>query len=616
MNRPNDGVLRFGEYVLDPQKRLLWKDGDSIPLMPKAFDLLRYLAENHGRVIDKDELMSAVWPDTVVEESNLSQNISILRRALGEKRAQNLYIATVPGTGYKFVADVELEGPGKAPEPVTSAQAPDLGTRSRWRVFAIPVGILLVILASVFVWNRAADPPTSNAIRSIAVLPFKPVNSDQRDEILEIGMADTLIMKLSESTDIVVRPLSSVRQFASVDQDALEAGRRLGVEAVLEGTLQRVGETVRVNVRLFRTDDGRSLWGATYDEDVSDIFALQDAISQKAAGALRVRLREAREPYTRNMDAYQIYMKGRLSVLKATRPETLEGIEYFRRAIELDANYALAYAGMADAYRTLALGGEMRPAEVFPQTRAAAQRAAELDDSLAETHTALAASLLWCDWNWTESETHFKRALELNPNNADTHSEYAFLLSNLGRHEEALALAQRALELDPLNLRTNARYGQFLLHAGKTEQALAVLRRTMKLDPEYWLAYQFATSTHLVRKEYAEAISMAETTKRLNTVSTRPIAYGGYAKAKLGDPQPARRALEELNALAKQKYVPNVNIAVLQLAVGQRDEALTSLERAAAEKDSWMTFLKVEPIWFELRGDPRFESLIQSMRLE
>ena len=618
MNRPNDGVLRFGEYVLDLQKRLLLKDGASIPLMPKAFDLLRYLAENHGRVIDKDELMSAVWPDTVVEESNLSQNISILRRTLGEKRAQNLYIATVPGTGYKFVADVEFQPVHEDVQLAPSVSPSDFTTKSsgRWPVYVVPALALLLIVAALVAWNRESQPPASNSIRSIAVLPFKPVSSDQRDEILEMGMTDTLIMKLSETTDIVVRPLSSVRQFGSVDQDALEAGRLLGVEAVLEGTLQRIGETVRVNVRLLRTHDGRSLWSATYDEKVADIFALQDAISQKTAGALSVRLRETREPYTRNINAYQLYLKGRLSVLKATRPETLEGIEYFRRAIELDAGYALAYAGMADAYRTLALGGEMRPAEVFPQARAAAWRSVELDDSLAQAHTVLAASLFWCDWNWSESETHFKRALELNPNDADTHSEYAFLLSNLGRHEEALALARRALELDPLNVRTNARYGQFLNHAGRTDEALAVLKRTMELDPEYWLAYQFATSTHLVRKEYAEAIAKAEITQRLNTESTRPVVYGSYAKAKLGDVQTPLRALNELNALAKEKYVPNVNIAVLQLALGRRDDALTSLERAAGERDSWMTFLKVEPVWFELKGDPRFESLIQSMRLK
>jgi DNA-binding winged helix-turn-helix (wHTH) protein/TolB-like protein/Flp pilus assembly protein TadD len=619
MNGPKQGLIRFGDFALDPQKRLLFRDELNIPLMPKAFDLLKYLAENSGRLIEKDELMSAVWPDTVVEESNLSQNISILRRTLGERPAENSFIATVPGRGYKFVADVVVEtGLSDEPDITPTADGEPLPSVPRLGlVLTIGAVVGLVVLGGVFAWNRVASPSSEpGTVRSIAVLPFKPVNSDHRDEILEIGMADTLIMRLSEGTDIIVRPLSSVRQVASIEQDALEAGRRLGVEAVLEGNLQRVGDTVRLNVRLFRTDDGRSIWGGTYDEKVSDIFALQDAIAEKAAAALKVRLRGGRQPYTRNIEAYQLYMQGRLSVLRATRPQLLEGIEFFRKAIQLDEGYALAYAGMADAYRTLALGGELRPRDVFPQARSAAHRAVELDDTLAEAHTALGSSLFWCDWDWAEAEAHFKRALELNPNHADGHSEYAFLLSNLGRHDEALALARRALELDPLNLRTNARHGQFLNHAGKTEEALAVLGRTIEFDPDYWLAYQFATSTHLVRKEYAEAIAKADTTKRLNPESTRPTVYGDYARAKLGDSEAARRSLDELTSLAKQKYIPNVNIAVLQLALNQKDAAIDSLERAADEKDSWMTFLKVEPIWFELNSKPRFQKLLQAMQLD
>jgi DNA-binding winged helix-turn-helix (wHTH) protein/TolB-like protein/Flp pilus assembly protein TadD len=621
------GLIRFGDYDLDTQKRLLLRSGVAIPLMPKAFDLLKYLVENNGRVIDKDELMAAVWPNTVVEESNLSQNISILRRTLGEKRAENLYIATVPGRGYKFVADVSFGAVSDGqPEPdVPGDEAvnhrPPEETSEVPRRRVLPAAIVIaaaavLVLGGVYLWNRPSSRSDAAAIRSIAVLPFRPVSSDPGDHILEVGMADTLIMKLSESTDIVVRPLSSVRQFTSVDTDALDAGRRLGVEAVLEGTLQRVGDKLRVNVRLFRTEDGSSLWGATYDEPVADIFALQDAIAHKAAGALKAKLREGSRPYTQSVDAYQLFVRGRLSVLKATRPELLEGIEHFRKAIELDANYALAYAGMADAYRTLALGGEMRPADVFPHARSAAQRAVVLDPSLAEAHTALGASLFWCDWNWAESEKHLKRALELNPNNADAHSEYAFLLSNLGRNDEALELAQRALELDPLNLRAKARYGQFLNHAGRTGEALAILQQTMALDPEYWLAYQFATSTHLVRKEYPEAVSTAEMTGRLNQVSTRPIAYGGYARAKLGETESARQALKQLTELAKQKYVPNVNIAVLQLGLGDKEAAISRLERAAEEKDPWMTFIKVEPIWFELSDDPRFQRIVRSMQLQ
>lgn len=620
-----NAVKRFGDYRLDTHKRVLYKGEDPISLMPKAFDLLRYLVENNSRVVGKDELMEAVWPDTVVEESNLSQNISILRKVLGEKPAENRFIATVPGRGYKFVAGVtadtgeESTSSRSTPDdelPHAKQPSPDQSPgRSRFLIAGVAVALCLTLLVLVIYWNRSSSPndTTVGPLRTIAVLPFKPLAQNERDETLELGMADTLISKLSESTELIVRPISSVRRFSSIDQDALEAGRQLGVEAVLDGSIQRSGDTIRVNVRLVGTNDGSSIWSATYDEPASDLFKLQDAISSRVAGALQIRLGKARAPYTSNLDAYRLYMTGRLQVLRATRPELLQGIQSFRRAIELDPNYALAYAGMADAYRTLALGGEMRPSEVFPEARAAAHRAVQLDDSLAEAHMVLGSTLFWCDWDWAGSEEQFKRALQLNPNIADTHSEYAFLLSNMGRHDEALTLIRTALQLDPLNVRTNARYGQFLNHAGLTNEALQALRLTMQLDRDYWLSYQFASSTHLTRREYREAFDSAEAAQRLNSESTRPMVYGGYAKARLGDAAGAGRTLDTLLSLSKERYVPNVNIAVLWLTLGEQEKALDSLELAFEEKDSWMTFLMVDPIWSEMKGNPRFDHLLRKM---
>lgn len=609
----------FGEYTLDQQKRVLLKNGELLQLMPKAFDLLSYMVLNAGRVMTKDELMGAVWPDTVVEESNLSLNISILRKTLGEKPSENRYIATIPGQGYKFVADVvstqEDEAPLIEEMPGRRASPPPAALVSRRIAFYGLLVLAVIVLVVTGVWYRYFNgSKDSGRIRTIAVLPFKPIVPEQRDAALELGMADTLISKLSESGELVVRPVSSVRQFDSIDQDALEAGKQLAVESVLDGSIQRAGSKIRVNVRLLRTKDGRSLWNATYDEEVADIFAMQDSITRKAAEALRVKF-GGRPPYTSNLAAYQLYMRGRLQVLKATRPELVAGIESFRRAIELDSQYSLAHTGLADAYRTLALGGERRPFDVLPQAKAAAMRAVELDETLAEAHTVLASTLFWCDWDWAGAEQHFRRALELDPNNADAHSEYAFLLSNLGRHDDALAVARRSLELDPLNVRANARYGQFLNHAGRTDEALAVLWRTIELDPEYWLAYQFAASAYLARGENSQALTAAETAKRLNPESTRPIAYGGYAKAKLGDHASAKADLALLIRSENERYVPHVNIAVLQLALGDRDAALTSLERAESEKDPWMTFLKVDPIWSELKSDPRFETVRRSMGL-
>ena len=319
--------------------------------------------------------------------------------------------------------------------------------------------------------------------------------------------------------------------------------------------------------------------------------------------------------YTDNAQAYELYLKGRYHLTKLTPAETKIGISYLQQAIEIDPNYALAYVGLANAYRSFALSADMPSSEVFPKAKALAQKAVELDDSLAEAHAVLGFTISWYDWDWVAAENEFKRALELNPNSADAHWVYAGTLSNMGRHAEALAEIKRARELEPLNLIINASEGLILIHAGHADEGLAGLQKTSELDPNYWLAHLFASSAYIEKGMFAEAVAEARTARELSGVSSQPIAYAGYALAKSGKQAEARVMLEELLKLSAQRYVPPYHIAFLYNGLNEREETLAWLKRGIEQRDPKMVFLKAEPKWSNLRDDPRFQDVLRRVGL-
>lgn len=635
-------IYEFGEFRIDPVMRLLTKGGgEPLQLTPKVFDTLLYLVRSGGRVIEKDELMQAIWPDTIVEENNLSQNISILRRTLGEKAGEGRFISTVAGRGFRFVAEVRAV-PDTAGEPANTLPKPDGGSalpapsgnksaepaaetlsgerRSRSLIVMIAVGSVLLAVAAlgVYRWSgrSGAEPGPP---KTVAILPFKPLVAEHRDEALEFGMADTLISRLGENSELVVRPLSSVRRFAGLEQDAAAAGRALEVEAVLDGSIQRWGDDIRVNARLIKVADGTLLWSGTFDEKFAGLFSVQDAIANRVASALAVRLasdrqtRPGKQP-TDNLEAYQLYIKGRFHVFKVTPAEVNRGIEYFEQAIAVDPDYALAYVGLSDAYRTLVMGGEMPPTELMPKAKTAANKAIALDESLSEAHTALGITIFWSDWDWEASEREFKRAIELSPNSANAHLFYAHLLSNTGRHDQALAEIKLARQLDPLFTFAGALEGQFLMFAGRVDEALVRLRETSEMEPNFWMPHLFSAAAYIQKGMYAEALEAARTSQRLSPVQTSAHAYEGYALAKLGQLDQARAVLDKLMALSRERYVPPPHFAFIHGALGEKEEALTWLERGFAQRDPRMTFLKIDRKLDSLRGESRFIDLMGRMR--
>ena len=628
MDQSQTKIYEFDDFRVDAGSRLLTKTGEQISLTPKVFDTLLYLVENSGKIIEKEELMSAIWTDTIVEENNLSQNISILRRILGEKRGEHRFIATIPGHGFKFVATVrqvpnELADGLKAEEIYPQIDTDEHGfktedqrpkTKNQKPKTLAAALILLISLgaAGIYFW-RNSNKSNVIAIKSIAVLPFKPLVAENRDEVLEIGMADTLIAKLGNDREIVVRPLSSVRKFGNLEQDAQIAGRELGVDAILDGNIQHWGDKIRVNVRLIGTADGGSIWTGTFDEKMTDIFVVQDAISNKVAAALALQL-GGKKRGTENVEAYRFYLQGRYHALKLTPPEIRQGIAFYQQAIAADPTYALAYAGMAQAFAALPITSDVNPNEAFPQAKAAAEKALEIDADLAEARIVLGTVEFWFDRNWKDAETELKKAIALNPNNADAHRFYAVLLTSLGRGEESIGEIEIARKLDPLSLVINALKAQSFFYAERDAEAVEQANKTLEIEPNFWIAHIMLARISIRQNKFDEAINEAKKAEQFSGGNSEAVSLKAYVLAKSGKRDESLKMLEELKS--NGRYVPSYNLAMIYNGLDNREEALNNLEKAFAEKDARLILLKVEPKWNNLRNDPRFIELMRQMNFE
>ena len=636
MNEVPTPIYEFGEFRVDAAQRVLLKrDGERVPLTPKAFDTLLYFVQHSGTLMDKDEILRGVWTDTVVEENNLNQHISTLRRVLGEKRDEHQYILTVPGRGYRFVAVVNTNEQEQSQEqpPVydeerpkelnvaasSSVQHTHEQTRNVW-VGMLTAFVIVGLSGTAFYYWRAQSKSAASIIKTIAVLPFKPLVAENRDEALELGMADTLIARLSSSREIIVRPLSSVRRYSGLEQNPQAAGRELGVEAVLDGNIQQWGDQIRVNARLVSVADGTSLWTGTFDEKFIGVFAVQDAISARVTDALALRLSdEEKQRLTRrsteNIEAYQLYLTGRYHWGKLTPPDISKSIGYFQQAIVLDPAYALAYGGLAEAYRALSITSDIPSKDGFPQAKAAALKALELDESLADVHATLGIVKIWFDWDWAGAEQECKRALALNPNSGDAHRANALLHFYLGHHTEAVAEGKRARELDPLALINNTLEGMFLHFAGRDDEAAARLQKTLELNPNFWIAHLTLSKVYTRRRMYPEALAALTKSREFSGGNTETISLLGYNQAVSGNRAQAQATLAELKSLSPQRYVPPYNIAMIYNGLGEKDEALIWLQKAYEERDVRLTFIKVDQKWDEFRSDPRFVTIIKNIGL-
>jgi TolB-like protein/Tfp pilus assembly protein PilF len=481
----------------------------------------------------------------------------------------------------------------------------------------------LAVAAVVLFYHRGPQVDGTTAklspVRSIAVLPFKPLGEGSGDEFLSLGMADALITRLSSLKQLLVRPTSSIVRYAGPDQDPIEAGRQQLVDAVLDGKIQRAGERVRVTVQLIRVQDGQQVWADKFDEKFTDIFALQDAISERVAEALALELTGAEQKlltrrYTENAEAYQLYLKGRYFWNKRTDESLKKGIEFFTKAIEKDSRYALAHAGLADSYIILGNFGLLPPYEAYPKAKTAAEEALKVDPDLVEAQVSLSFVKSLFERDWPGAEAGFRRAIELNPNYGPAHQWYGVSLAGAGRMEEAVAELKRAQEVDPLSLTINAVGGWIRYLAGDYDKAIQQEKTVLEMDPNFVLAHRYLGLAYEQKGLYAEAIS--ELHRAVNLSGARPLDAGalGHAYAVAGRTAEARKVLKEARGLSAQAYFPADEIALIYVALGEKDQAFDWLDRAFAERSPWLILLKVDPRFVPLRSDPRFTSFVHRVR--
>jgi DNA-binding winged helix-turn-helix (wHTH) protein/TolB-like protein/Flp pilus assembly protein TadD len=637
MNDLNKRHYEFGPFRLDAMKRRLQRNGEIVPLTPKAFDTLLALVESDGQVVEKDQLIEKVWPGVAVEENNLTQNISALRKAMDEKRDQPQYILTVPRVGYRFIADVrelsnaERVSPASA-EPVAadySAPVPAPTqkrldghrnwSRQRSVIAAALVGVVALAVVTYWVSKRVrgANHAASNAeIKSLAVLPFKPLSGGETDEYLGIGMADALITKLSSVKQISVRPTSSILRYADSNVDPSQAGRELGVNSLLEGHVQKSGDRIRVTLQLLRSSDGASLWVGKFDEKYTDIFAVEDRISEQVLQALLPTLtgsqkQQLAKHYTEDTEAYQSYIKGRYYWNKRDAEGITKAIGYFEDAILKDPNYALAYAGLADSYATFGVIEDRPSQELMPKARSAALRALELDDGMAEAHASLGYVKHRFEWDWAGAEKEFKRAIELNDDYAVAHQWYGWFLISEARFDEAAVQFKRAAQVEPLSLYANLTAGIPYFYAGQYDKAAAQYKKVIEMDTSFWLAHRWLGKTYERQGKYDEAIAEFQTVARGGNVGQSPSLACAYALA--GKQTEARRVLAELLRTAKAKYVSPYSFAMIYATLGDKDQAFEWLEKDLKEHGDDLVFLRIEGRLDNLRSDPRFADLVRQV---
>ena len=584
-------IYSFGPFHLDLTQQVLQRDGKSLPLKPKVFDVLAVLVQNSGRLICKEELMKQVWTDSFVEEGNLAVCIFEIRRALGSRKNGQRYIETVPRRGYRFVARVNEET-----RLLTVEEPERSGAFSSERSVAL---------------NEY--PVLSKG--SMAVLPFKFIGGEA-DEYLGLGMADALITRLSNLRHVAVRPTSSVRKYDG-SVDSVLAGRELGVEWVLDGSVQKSRKRIRLTVQLISVVDGILIWADKFEEKFTDIFEVEDSVSQRVVSAMRQRLTGHEKSlltkrYTQNADAYEAYLKGRYFLEKRTTEGCKKSIEYFEQAIALDPDYALAHAGVSGCYITLTT--ILPSQDCISLAESAALKALDLDRELVEAHVSL-GYIHTRKWNWLSAENEFRAAIELNPNHAIAHATYAIYLAEVGRSSEAIVEIKSGHTLDPLSLTINSQLGSLLYLSGRYEEAAQQFRRTLELDPSFALTHFQIGYLWEVLGEYDEALKEYEISQSGLGNLAEFTACLGRIHALSGRRDQAFLAIDELKRLSAAHYVQPNLVALVYLALDDKDEAIRWLEQAYEERDEDLCLLKIDPRFNSLHGDPRFESLLRRVGL-
>ena len=639
---PTKHFYEFGPFRLDTERLRLLRDGEIVALTPKAVETLLVLVRHSGQLVEREDLMNSVWGDVAVEDGNLTVTISMVRKALGEDLNGQKFIETVPRLGYKFIADVrqsvesvpayivEKQTLGRVviDEEIHLTNVTTLSRKSRLsgllstsgsRLVTATLAVAVIVAGLGIYLVRRPNPPrkteTTASIQTMAVLPFTVLNGNAEDEYLGLGLADALITKLSNVRQIVVRPTSSILKYKSTGEDLFNVGRTMKVDAVLEGTLQKAGDRFRITVRLISIQGGTTVWASTFDEKSTDLLAMQDSISEQVARALSLNLSNREKQlltkrYTENVEAFQAYTKGRYFWNKRTKEGLRLSVDYFKQALDQDPTFALAYAGLADAYALLVWQGEFPQAQLIPQATAAATRALDLDDTLAEAHTSLGFIKFWYNWDFKGAEAEYRRAIELNVNYATAHHWYGEFLVLMGRSEEATREFNLAQKTDPLSVVINVDIGKMLFFGHQSDRAIAQMRDTLRLDPDFPTARLFLAMSYNQKGLTDEAVTELKRAIDLTGGVTLFKAVLAYVYAIAGRTVEATAILNELKLLLERQPVPAFHIALIYAGLGDQDQAFKWLDRSFAEHDPFLVYIKVDPNFDLLRADARLPALL------
>jgi len=613
----------FGEFRLDATQRALFCHRQFVSLTPKCVETLLFLVERHGQIVEKKELMDAVWPDTFVEESSLARNISVLRKTLSGGDDGQTFIETVPKRGYRFAATVEVVSGGVDTSPAVPVIGKGLAlerTRNQLALALLVVSVLAV--AGVVLLRQNAQqvrPPEAQRVM-LAVLPVQNLTGDPEREYLSDGLTEEMIAQLGGMNPgrLGVIARTSSMAYKGTQKTAGQIGQELGVDYVLETSVRGTGERLRITTQLIRTRDQTHVWAESYDRASSDILGLENEVGREVANRIRLTVTPAEQAKLEhyrpvNQQAYEAYLKGRYFWNRRT-PEAMTKAEgFFQQAIAADADYAPAYAGLSDCYQVMVNLDQLKAAEGFARARTAALKALELDKTLAEAHTSLASIKEDYDWDWQGAESEYEQALELNANYATAHHWYSNFLASLGRVDQAIEEVKKAEALDPLSPVLDLVLAQAYCQAGSCEQAIEELKKTVETYPDFAEAHGALSEIYAHQGMYQQYLVERQEEARL-TPSRKPLWSLGYALGMAGHRQ---EALDVLRKAERQRDAEHkdYSLAVIYAGLGDSDRALARLEGARQSRDPWMAYFRADIKLERLRSDSRYADLIQRMNM-
>jgi len=630
--------LRFGVFELDLRTGELRKHGLRVRLQEQPFQVLAMLLERHGELVTREELQKKLWPaDTFVDfDHGLNKAINKIRDALGDSAASPRFVETVARRGYRFLAEVRVadaapvRGPELEIQPHFAAEARDSRdlagkvavTRHRLPSLAWKMSVfaLLLLMASFATWKLYSWNRPFPVIRSLAVLPLESLSSDASQDYFADGMTDELISDFGQISALRVISRTSVMAYKHARKPLPQIARELNVDAVVEGTVLRSGDQVRITAQLIEASTDKHLWSQSYQGEMRDTLALQNKVARAIADQIRINLNPQEQAALKNVrvvnpEAYVSFLKGRYFWNKRTADSLKVALAYFNQAIDEDANYAQAYSGLADTY---ALLGDwqyavMTPKEALPKAKAAAIKALELDSTLGEAHNSLAFCLDGFDWDLDSAGKEFRRAIELNPGYATAHHWYAWHLALLRRYDEAIAEMRKAENLDPLSLIINADLAELLALAHSYDESIRQSHKTIEMDPNFALAYNHLGQAYLQKHMNDEAVAELQKGVQLSGGSPTGIANLARAYVASGKRSEALKLLNDLKKRSNPGYSHASEIAVIYAALGDTDQAINWLEKGYEERFNPGVLLR--PGFDPLRSDPRFEDLLHRIGL-